>query len=74
MGGSFGLLLSLQLILFNPLMLIDPIHELTHTLDRLHSQRLSQVMVHGKPHFEGLIATSSKSPSISLNVSQYLSE
>ena len=37
---NFALFLDLLLVLFNPLVLVNPIHELAYTVDRFSSQRL----------------------------------
>ena len=65
LASSFALLL----VLFNPFILVGLIHELAHASNGFSSQRLPQVS-----SLKVLMATSSKSPSISLNISQYLSE
>ena len=70
----FGFPLSLLLVLLDQLILINTVHELTYTPNRFPGQRLSQIMLVGKLTLKVLIATSLKSPSISLNISQYLSE
>ena len=37
---NLALSLALLLVLFNPLVLVNPIHELAYTVDRFSSQRL----------------------------------
>ena len=43
----FSFPLSLLLVLFDPLILINMIHELTHTPNRFPGQKLSQIMLSG---------------------------
>ena len=66
--------LSLLLVLLNPLILINAIHEPTYTPDRFPVKDFFRSCLTGKPTLKVLIATSSKFPSILLNISQYLSE
>ena len=40
-----ALSLVLLLVIFNPLVLVNPIHELAYTVDRFPSQRLPQAML-----------------------------
>ena len=63
---------SLLLIFFNPFVFINPIHKLAHTGNRFTSH-LNPCSL-GRPTLKMLMTTSSKSPSISLYISQYLSE
>ena len=65
---------SLQLVFLHLLVLVDPIHQLVHTGGRLASQRLPQAVPGWGLFLKVLMATSSKLSSISLYVSQYLSE
>ena len=48
MGDHLSFSLSLLLILLDPLILVNAIHELTHTPNRLPCQRLSQIMLSGQ--------------------------
>ena len=57
----------LLLVFLNPLILINSIHELAYTGSKFPSQRLPQAI--GRPTLKVLMATLSKSPSISLNIS-----
>ena len=45
LGDHLSLFLSLLLILPNPFVLVDTIHELTHAPNRLPCQRFSQIML-----------------------------
>ena len=65
---------TLQLVFLHSFILIDPIHQLVHTGGRLASQRLPQAVPGWGLFLKVLMATSSKLSSISLYVSQYLSE
>ena len=42
---NLALSLALLLILFNPLVFVNPIHKLAYTVDRFPSQRLPQAML-----------------------------
>ena len=42
---NFAISLALLLVLFNPLVLVNSIHELAYTIDRFPSQKLPQVML-----------------------------
>ena len=66
--------LALLLVFLNPLVLINAIHKPTNTPYRLFGQEFYQSCSVGRPTLKVLIAMSSKSPSISLNISQYLFE
>ena len=71
--NNLCLSLPLLLILLDPFMLINLFHELTHILCRFIVRDFLKSCSVGRPTLNVLITTSSKSPSISLNVSQYLS-
>ena len=59
----------LLLVFLNPLVLINPVYELAHTSNRFAHQRLLKLCSVGRPTLKVLMATSSKSPSISLYIS-----
>ena len=69
---NLGLSLPLLLVFLNSLVFIDTIHKPTHTPDRLLSQDFLKSCSASKPTLKVLMATSLKSPSISLNISKYL--
>ena len=48
----FSFLLSLLLVLLDLIILINIVHELTHTLNRFPDQRLSQIMLGGQVDLE----------------------
>ena len=66
-------LLLLLLIIFYPFILIHSIYQLLQAGDQFPCQGLSQTMLGGKPNLEGSDSDLIKIPSISLNISQYLS-
>ena len=66
---DFGFFLSLGLILLNLLMLINAIHELTHIQASFIVKDFLKSCFVWSPTLKVLMATSYKSPSISLNVS-----
>ena len=65
---------SLLLILLNSFVFINPIHKLTHTGNRFTSQWFPQSMLVREADLESADGHISKSPSISLYISLYLSE
>ena len=71
---NLSLPFPLLLVFLDPLILINTVHESTHTpYNFLVNDFLKSCLV-GRSTFKVFMATSSKSPSISLNISQYLSE
>ena len=51
---DLSLSLTLDLVILHPFVFLYPIHQLVvHILRKLDSKGLSQVRIHGKPHFEG---------------------
>ena len=70
--SNFFLPLPLLLILLNLLVLVNAIHKLLH-VGFIVKDFLNLCSV-GRPTLNVLMATSSKSPSIALNISQYLFE
>ena len=71
---NLNLSFPLLLVFLNPLVLINPVYELVHTGDRFAIRDFLKLCLAGRPTLKVLMATSLKSPSISLNISQYLSE
>ena len=69
---NLSLPFPMLLVLLDSLILVNSIHKLTYTVSRFPSQRLPCSA--GRPTLKVLMATSSKSPSISLNIYQHLSE
>ena len=65
---------SLLLIFLNSLIFINSVHKLTHTSNRFTGQWFPQSCSLGRSILKVLMTTFSKSPSISLYISQYLSE
>ena len=71
---NLSLPFPLLLVFLDLLILINTVHESTHTpYNFLVNDFLKSCLV-GRLTFKVFMATSSKSPSISLNISQYLSE
>ena len=66
---NLSLPFSLLLVLLDPLILVNPVYKLTDTVSRFSSQRLPQTMLASRPTLKFLMAISSKSPSMSLNIS-----
>ena len=50
---AFAFPLPWALVIFNPLALLYSVHQLMHIPSQLHGEGLSQIRIHGKPHFEG---------------------
>ena len=71
---NLSLPLPLLLVFLNPFILINSVHELAYTGTGFLVNDFLKPYSVGRPTLKVLMATSSKSPSISLNISQYLSE
>ena len=71
---NFALSLALLLVLFNPLVLVNSIHELAYTVDRFLVKNFLKPCSVGMPSLKVLTTTSLKLPLTLLNISQYLSE
>ena len=65
---------TLLLVFLDLHVFIDAVHKPTHTPYQFLSWGFSQIMLSGQADLKGLYSYVSKSPSISLNISQYLSE
>ena len=70
--SNLSLPFPMLLVLLDSLILVNSIHKLTYTVSRFPSQRLPCSA--GRLTLKVLMATSSKSPSISLNIYQHLFE
>ena len=71
---NLNLSFPMLLVFLNPLVLINSVHKLAHTGDRFSIRDFLKLCSAGRPTLKVLMATSLKSPSISLNIARYLSE
>ena len=71
---NLSLPFPLLLVFLDPLILVNMVHEPTHTPYNFLVNDFLKSCLAGRLTFKILMATSSKSPSISLYISQYLSE
>ena len=71
---NLSLPIPLLLVFLDPFILINLVHELAYTGASFPIKDFLKLCSVGRPTLKVLMASSLKSPSISLNISQYLSE